>query len=82
MSAGLNGDTIVGFGGAGSLADKIDLTDLAPTATLGYSGSATQGTLTLNDGTHHASITMLGSFSQGDFQIVTDGHTGSFITYA
>jgi hypothetical protein len=81
LSTGLNGDTISGFGGAGGLADKIDLTDLAPSAAPGYSGNATQGTLTLSDGTHHASITMLGNFVQTGFHVITDGHTGSFITY-
>jgi hypothetical protein len=80
-SAGLNGDIIGGFGGTGGLADKIDLTDLAPTATPGYSGNFTQGVLTLSDGTHNASITMLGDFVQSGFHIATDGHTGSFITY-
>jgi hypothetical protein len=73
--------TIGGFGGTGALGDKIDLTDLSPTASPDYAGNTTQGVLTLNDGTHHASITMLGNFIQSGCHIATDGHAGSFITY-
>jgi hypothetical protein len=82
-SAGLNGDTISHFGGAGTLAEKIDITDLAPTASLTYTGTTTQGTLMLSDGTHSASITMIGNYSQSHFHpLVSDGHTGSFVTYS
>jgi hypothetical protein len=77
LSGGLNGDAIAGFGGS----DKIDLTNLAPTATLGYLGTTTQGVLALSDGTHSAIISMLGNFSQSSFDVASDGHSGSFITY-
>jgi hypothetical protein len=76
-AAGLNGDAIAGFGGS----DKIDLTDLLPTAKIGYSGNSARGVLTLSDGVHGASITMLGNFNQGGFHVATDGHAGSFVTF-
>ena len=76
-SAGLNLDTISGFGGV----EAIDLTDLLPTEEPAYSGSATSGKLTLSDGTHAATITMEGNFSQALFHIGTDHSGGSLITY-
>ena len=81
-SAGLNNDIISNFGGSGTQVDKIDVTDLNyKTATLGYSGSTTQGTLTLGDGTHSLSISMVGNYVASDFKIGTDGHSGTFVTF-
>jgi hypothetical protein len=77
LAAGLNGDIIKGFGGT----DVIDVTNLATSATLGYSGNAGQGVLTFNDGSHSGSITMVGDYTLSNFHIATDHHSGSFITY-
>jgi hypothetical protein len=57
------------------------LTDLLPSAALGDAGNATRGVPTLNDGTHSASITMIGNFSQSSFVIGSDGHHGSLVTF-
>ncbi len=75
-AAGLNGDFIKGFGGK----DIIDVTNLGTNATPGYTGSATQGTLSLNDGSHSLSLSIAGTLSGGSFHIAGDGHGGSFIT--
>ena len=75
---GLNGDTISGFGG-NPLADKIDETDLLPTAWLTYTGNTAQGTLALSGSTQ---ITMVGNFVQSGFHTAADGHTESFIAYS
>ncbi len=77
-SAGLNTDMITNFGGS----DVIDVTDLIFGALKdSYSGNATQGTLTLSDGTHNLSITMEGSFTLSSFHFATDGHSGTDITF-
>ena len=81
-SAGINGDIIQKFGGLGSLADKIDLTDMTTTGSLAYSGSTTQGVLSVSDGVHSAQITMIGNYTTANFSgLTTDGHGGSFITF-
>jgi len=77
-SAGLNHDTINTFGGN----DAIDVSDLLPSATLTYTGTTTKGTLTLSDGTHATSMTLVGNFSQNLFQVGTDHHSGALITYS
>ena len=38
------------------------------------------GTLTVTDGTHTASLTLLGQYSTGDFSLSSDGHGGTMIT--
>ncbi len=77
-SAGLTGDTIKGFGGA----DSITITDLiGGSALLGYVGTSTNGTLSVTDGVHAASIKMVGNFALGLFHLADDGHGGSRITY-
>jgi len=70
--AGLTGDIIKGFGGN----DKIDVTDLAPTAGLTY--TAATGRLTAGG----LSLSVTGGFSGGQFHLAGDGHGGSFITYS
>jgi hypothetical protein len=77
-SAGLNTDTITNFGGN----DVIDVNDLIfGSLKDSYSGNATQGTLTLSDGTHNLAITMVGSYTLSSFHFGTDGHSGTDITF-
>jgi hypothetical protein len=78
-SSGLNGDTIQMFGGN----DVIDLTDLnfAGTLPLAYTGTATAGTLTASDGSHKASIKFVGNYTVANFQLASDSHQGSVISF-
>jgi hypothetical protein len=80
-AAGLLGDMIKGFGGN----DLIDLTNVAfgvSGPSLSYTGNATKGTLGVSDGTHAASLTMFGNFSQSHFHVATDGHSGTLVSYS
>ena len=51
-------------------------------ATSGYSGNTSSGTLTVSDGTHSASILLLGNYTAGSFQLnpETGGGTGTVVT--
>ena len=42
-------------------------------ATIGYSGNNSPGTLTVSDGTHTASIALLGNYSLANFTASSDG---------
>ena len=79
QSTAFNGK-IAGFGVPGSL----DLADIAfgSNTTLGYSeaGNNTSGTLTVSDGTHTASILLLGQYVAGNFHMASDGGTGTLVT--
>jgi autotransporter passenger strand-loop-strand repeat protein/probable HAF family extracellular repeat protein len=71
---------ISGFGGA----DHIDLADItfgAGTA-LGYTPNShnTGGTLTANDGSHIASIGLLGQYMSSQFVKSSDGHGGTLVS--
>jgi hypothetical protein len=79
-AAGLDGDTIINFGGS----DVIDVTDLLPAATkpLAYVDHGGSGTLSVTDGTQSASINFAGSYSARNFTLLgTDGHGGTLIGY-
>ena len=78
-AAGLNGDTIKLFGGT----DQIDISDLTfgGSTKLTYAGNTTQGVLALTDGIHSARITMAGSFAAAHFDVATDLHGGTLVTY-
>jgi autotransporter passenger strand-loop-strand repeat protein len=70
---------ISGFGVPGG----IDLRDIAfnsATTTLGYSGDASSGILTVSDGVHSANIHLLGQYTAGNFTIQTDGLGGTLVT--
>jgi autotransporter passenger strand-loop-strand repeat protein len=69
---------ISGFGIPGD----IDLRDIAfgPSTTLGYSGNTTSGILTVQDGTHTASIHLLGQYVAGNFKLSNDGAGGTLVT--
>ena len=43
-------------------------------------GNNLSGTLTLTDGSHTAHITLLGSYTPGQFTSASDGHSGTVIT--
>jgi hypothetical protein len=68
---------------AGQLAtgDKIDLTGITSgaNATITYSGNNSPGTLTVSDGTHTASIALLGNYSLGNFTASSDGSGGTTV---
>ncbi|HEX2939776.1 MAG TPA: hypothetical protein VHO91_01930, partial [Rhodopila sp.] len=78
-SSGLNGDTIVNFGGN----DTIDITDLAigqlGAPVIGTSGSTT--TLGLSDGVHGVTIALSGAYSAGSFTFGNDGLGGTAIRF-
>ena len=68
---------------AGQLAtgDVIDLADVTAGAgaTISYSGNNSAGTLTVSDGTHTASIALLGNYSLANFTASSDGHGGTSV---
>ena len=43
-------------------------------------GSNLSGTLTVNDGTHVATLTLLGQYVTGQFHMANDGHGGTLVT--
>jgi autotransporter passenger strand-loop-strand repeat protein len=72
------GGVISGFGVPGG----IDLRDIAfgSGTTLGYSGNASSGVLTVSDGTHTATINLLGQYAAGNFTLHSDGNGGTLVT--
>jgi hypothetical protein len=69
------------IGGQLAIGDVIDLADVnaGANATLGYSGNSSPGTLTVSDGTHTASIALLGNYSLANFTASSDGHGGTSV---
>jgi hypothetical protein len=64
--------------------NHIDLPSIAfgaPT-TLGYTENSTNtgGTLTISDGSHAASIALLGNYIAASFVTAGDGHGGTLVT--
>ena len=74
--------TVAGF----SLGDSLDLLDIGFGAhtTLGYSqnSAGTGGSLTISDGAHSATISLLGQYSAAGFQTASDQHGGAIVTYS
>jgi autotransporter passenger strand-loop-strand repeat protein/uncharacterized repeat protein (TIGR03803 family) len=73
--------TISGF----QVSDAIDLGDILfnnPGTTLGYTQNAanTGGTLTVSDGSHVASLALLGQYTAAAFALTSDGHGGTLVT--
>jgi autotransporter passenger strand-loop-strand repeat protein len=76
--------TISGF----QSGDRIDLGDIlfqksgATLATLGYTENAanTGGTLTVSDGSHVASLALLGQYTASSFALSSDGQFGTYVT--
>jgi hypothetical protein len=73
------GGLISGFSGQ----DVLDLADIAfsPNMSLGYAANTNNsgGNLTVNDGTHVASLALLGNYMASSFVASSDGHGGTFI---
>ena len=78
-SANFSG-TIAGFTGG----DFLDLKDIAfgSNTSMNFveAGNNLSGTLSVTDGSHTANITLLGSYTPGQFSSATDGHGGTVIT--
>jgi autotransporter passenger strand-loop-strand repeat protein len=67
---------LAGFGQS----DSIDLSNITFSgAMLVYSGTASSGTYTIDDGTHIASLNVLGPYIPG-FHLADDGHGGTMVT--
>ena len=76
-SAGLNGDTIKGF----AASDRIDISDLGfAAAKLTAAASGDNTVMTLQSGTTTTTFTMAGIFSAGDFNLASDGASGTVVT--
>jgi hypothetical protein len=62
--------------------DQIDLRDIAfgANTTLGYSGDANGGALTVSDGAITASIALLGNYMTAAFATASDGQGGTLIS--
>ena len=74
----LNGAQISDFTAASSL----DFTDLLEAnAVVTYTQGNGAGTLMVTDGSHSASLTLIGSFTPNLFHLSTDGHGGALVTY-
>jgi hypothetical protein len=74
--------SVSGFGAG----DTLDLSDIAFGAnlTIGYTANAagTGGSLSISDGTHSASVALLGQFAAAGFQVGSDAGGGAMVTYA
>jgi len=69
------------IGGQLAIGDVIDLADITAGAgaIIGYTGNNSPGTLTVSDGTHTASIALLGNYSLANFTASSDGHGGTSV---
>ncbi|WP_050630779.1 hypothetical protein [Bradyrhizobium viridifuturi] len=75
-SASFNG-TVAGMTGS----DAIDFANIsfANVQTPSFSGTSTNGTLTVTDGTVTASIALLGNYMASTFTTSSDGHGGTLV---
>jgi hypothetical protein len=69
------------IGGQLAIGDVIDLVDITAgaSAKISYSGNNSPGTLTVSDGTHTASIALLGNYSLASFTASSDGNGGTSV---
>jgi hypothetical protein len=75
---------IAGFGSPHGVTEEIDLRDIAfgphTKETFTEASNHQSGTLTVTDGTHTASLTLLGQYSTANFSLSRDGAGGTVIT--
>ena len=59
--------------------DTLDLSNLAygPNMTVGYSGTAAGGVLSIGNGSQAAHIALLGNYLASSFTLSSDGHGGT-----
>jgi autotransporter passenger strand-loop-strand repeat protein len=76
--------TIANFASPPGVAEVIDLGGLAfgggSKATFTEAGTGTSGTLSVTNGSQTDNITLLGSYSTGNFHIASDGNGGTVVT--
>jgi autotransporter passenger strand-loop-strand repeat protein len=81
-SQGFQG-TVAGFASPHGVTEEIDLCDIAfgSTTTLSFTeaGNHLSGTLTVTDGSHTATLTLLGQYSAANFSLSSDGVGGTLI---
>jgi hypothetical protein len=78
-TANMNGAQIANW----TTTDSLDFVDMLGTrTTMMYAQATGQGTITVTDGTHTASIGLLGSYTATWFQVTTDAHGGALVTYS
>jgi hypothetical protein len=91
FAAGKTGELILGDSAAftGAVAglsktgaNSLDLEDIdfGETTTATFSGSTKSGVLTVTDGTHTATITLIGNYTTSTFTAASDGHGGTIVT--
>ena len=75
---------IGGFGSPFGVTEEIDLRDVAfgsgTILSFTEAGNNLSGSLTVSDGTHTASLTLLGQYATGNFTLSSDGHGGTLVT--
>jgi len=77
-AAQLNNDQIANFGSL----DKLDITDMAPGATLHFSQGLGVASLTITEGSVSVLVELTGSFTGSHFSLAADGHGGSLLSYS
>jgi hypothetical protein len=89
-AADLTGDTVANFNVAGSALDVTNLNLANLTANFTENASATAGTLSLSDGVHAATVTLLGQYAAAGFSgsaasagfaAASDGAQGTNVTF-
>jgi hypothetical protein len=78
-SANLQGASISNW----TTTDSLDLTDyLGSKTSVSYAQANGQGIITVSDGTHHDSITLVGSYTASWFHVGLDHGGGALVTYS
>ena len=75
---------VASFASPSGVTEEVDLQDIVFSkrthATFKEDKNHLSGTLTVTDGTHTASLTLLGQYSTGNFNLASDGHGGTIVT--
>jgi autotransporter passenger strand-loop-strand repeat protein len=75
---------VAGFASPSGVIEEIDLRDIAfgKKTHLKFSEAANHlsGTLTIQNGSHTATLTLLGQYSAANFSLSSDGHGGTIVT--
>jgi hypothetical protein len=78
-SAAMQGANIANW----TAADSLDITDLLGAQTrIAYAQATGQGTITVTDGSHTDTVTLLGNYNASWFHVTPDAHGGALVTYS